>query len=80
MRNMRKDMDSLYRHAHHETHRKRGSHITVTTKAHSVRFLLISGKPLNEPIAWHAPIVMNTQEELRKAFEEYKAGTFIKAN
>ena len=43
-----------------------------------MRFLLISGKPLNEPIAWYGPIVMNTREELRKAFQEYQDGTFVK--
>ena len=43
-----------------------------------MRFLLISGKPLGEPIAWYGPIVMNTQEELRVAFDELDAGTFIK--
>jgi redox-sensitive bicupin YhaK (pirin superfamily) len=41
-------------------------------------FLLISGKPLNEPIAWQGPIVMNTQAELQLAFEEYRQGRFIK--
>jgi len=41
------------------------------------RFLLISGKPLKEPVAWRGPIVMNTQEELDRAFREYKDGTFI---
>lgn len=55
-----------------------GSHVTITTDKHSVRFLLISGKPLNEPVAWYGPIVMNTKEELRTAFEEYKNGTFVK--
>lgn len=44
-----------------------------------VRFILVTGKPLNEPIAWRGPIVMNTKEELRVAFEEYERGTFIKA-
>ena len=43
-----------------------------------VRFLFISGAPLNEPVAWYGPIVMNTQEELRIAFEEYQNGTFVK--
>jgi redox-sensitive bicupin YhaK (pirin superfamily) len=43
-----------------------------------VRFLLISGKPIDEPVAWYGPIVMNTEEELRIAFEEYQNGTFIK--
>ncbi|MDH4164597.1 MAG: pirin family protein [Nitrospirota bacterium] len=42
------------------------------------RFLLISGKPLGEPVAWYGPIVMNTEEELELAFEEYRKGTFIK--
>jgi len=57
---------------------KEGTHITVTTGKHSVRFLLISGKPLNEPIAWYGPIVMNTHEELRKAFQDFRDGTFVK--
>lgn len=55
-----------------------GTHITVTTDKHPVRFLLVSGKPLKEPIAWYGPIVMNTRAELRKAFEEYQDGTFVK--
>lgn len=55
-----------------------GSHITVTTDKSSVRFLLVSGKPLNEPIAWYGPIVMNTHEQLRTAFKEFQDGTFIK--
>jgi redox-sensitive bicupin YhaK (pirin superfamily) len=44
-----------------------------------VRFLLLSGRPLGEPIAWQGPIVMNSREELRVAFEEYNNGTFIKS-
>ena len=59
-------------------YKRSGTHITVTTDQHSVRFLLISGKPLNEPIAWYGPIVMNTHEELRKAFQEFNDGTFVK--
>jgi quercetin 2,3-dioxygenase len=55
-----------------------GETLQVTTVDKPLRFLLISGKPLNEPIAWYGPIVMNTQDELRVAFEEYNAGTFIK--
>jgi len=43
-----------------------------------VRFLLVSGKPIREPVAWYGPIVMNTQEELRIALEEYQRGTFLK--
>lgn len=57
---------------------KEGTEIGVTTDKHSVRFLLVSGKPLGEPIAWYGPIVMNTQEELRTAFQEYRDGTFVK--
>ncbi|OFX24453.1 MAG: hypothetical protein A2041_10245 [Bacteroidetes bacterium GWA2_31_9b] len=55
----------------------KGNQIKVTT-TNSVKFLLIGGKPLNEPIAWQGPIVMNTQEELQQAFVEYRNGTFIK--
>jgi quercetin 2,3-dioxygenase len=55
-----------------------GDEIMVFTEKQNVRFLLISGKPLREPIAWYGPIVMNTQEELQIAFEEYREGTFIK--
>ena len=55
-----------------------GEQIAVSTAADPVRFLLISGKPLREPVAWYGPIVMNTQEELRTAFEEYSNNTFIK--
>ena len=43
-----------------------------------MRFLLVSGKPIGEPIAWWGPIVMNTQEELQLAFDEYDQGTFLK--
>lgn len=56
-----------------------GDEVRVSTEADSVRFLLVSGKPIGEPIAWYGPIVMNTQDELRVAFEEYRNGTFIKA-
>ncbi len=43
------------------------------------RFLFVSGEPLNEPVAWRGPIVMNTEEELDQAYEELEEGTFIKA-
>ena len=56
-----------------------GDSITVTTEEEQVRFLLISGRPIKEPVAWYGPIVMNTQEELRTAFEELDKGTFIKS-
>ena len=55
-----------------------GDEITVSTEENHVRFLLISGKPINEPVAWYGPIVMNTQDELQIAFEEFNQGTFIK--
>jgi len=55
-----------------------GDQVTVTTQSDAVRFLLISGKPIKEPVAWYGPIVMNTEEELRIAFEEYQTGSFIK--
>ncbi|MEO8373451.1 MAG: pirin-like C-terminal cupin domain-containing protein, partial [Candidatus Solibacter sp.] len=42
-----------------------------------IRFLLVSGKPLEEPVAWYGPIVMNTQDQLRQAFEELDKGTFL---
>ncbi len=55
-----------------------GAEVVITTEQRPVRFLLVSGKPIGEPIAWYGPIVMNTQEELKVAFEEYQNGTFIK--
>ena len=55
-----------------------GRSVHIETGDPSIRFLLISGKPLNEPIAWHGPIVMNNQAELQLAFDEYRAGTFLK--
>jgi hypothetical protein len=55
-----------------------GEEMVVSTEDAGVRFLLIAGEPIEEPIAWQGPIVMNTREELRTAFEEYRRGTFIK--
>jgi redox-sensitive bicupin YhaK (pirin superfamily) len=55
-----------------------GEEINITSGAHPLRFLLISGKPIKEPVAWYGPIVMNTRDELRIAFEEYEQGTFLK--
>ncbi|MCX6582787.1 MAG: pirin family protein [Candidatus Aminicenantes bacterium] len=55
-----------------------GDHIKIIAGDRSVRFLLVSGKPIKEPVAWYGPIVMNTREELQIAFEEYQKGTFIK--
>jgi redox-sensitive bicupin YhaK (pirin superfamily) len=55
----------------------RGDEITVVSGERGIRFLLVSGQPIAEPVAWHGPIVMNTQEELREAYRELRAGTFI---
>lgn len=56
----------------------RGDEIVVQAGPEGVRFLLVSGKPLEEPVAWHGPIVMNTDEELRQAISELHNGTFIR--
>lgn len=55
-----------------------GDHLSVNASDKPLRFLLLTGKPLKEPVAWRGPIVMNTQEELTIAFQEYQNGTFIK--
>jgi redox-sensitive bicupin YhaK (pirin superfamily) len=56
----------------------RGDEVVVQAGDEGIRFLLVSGKPLEEPVAWYGPIVMNTQEQLRHAFEELDEGTFLK--
>jgi len=56
----------------------RGDEVSIQAGDKGIRFLLVSGKPIEEPVAWYGPIVMNTQEQLRQAFAEYKAGTFLK--
>jgi len=55
----------------------RGDEVTVQAGNAGIRFLLVSGRPLQEPVAWRGPIVMNTNEELQQAFSELRAGTFI---
>jgi redox-sensitive bicupin YhaK (pirin superfamily) len=55
----------------------RGDEVTVQAGPQGMRFLLVSGQPLREPVAWRGPIVMNTQEELRQAFAELEKGTFL---
>lgn len=55
-----------------------GDEVTVQAGESGIRFLLVSGKPLKEPVAWGGPIVMNTQQELQQAFAELRNGTFIK--
>ena len=56
----------------------RGDEVVVQAGERGIRFLLVSGKPLEEPVAWYGPIVMNTQEQLQKAFQELRDGTFLK--
>jgi quercetin 2,3-dioxygenase len=55
-----------------------GDEITVQAGDESIRFILVSGKPIKEPVAWYGPIVMNSQAELQQAFTELKQGTFIR--
>jgi len=55
-----------------------GDQFSIEARERSVRFLLLTGKPLKEPIAWQGPIVMNTQAELETAFREYQEGSFVK--
>ena len=56
----------------------RGDEGMVQAGDDGIRFLLVSGKPLEEPVAWYGPIVMNTQEQLRQAFQELNEGKFLK--
>ena len=56
----------------------RGDEITVQAGDEGIRFLLVSGKPIEEPVAWYGPIVMNTQEQLRQAMTELREGSFIR--
>jgi redox-sensitive bicupin YhaK (pirin superfamily) len=55
-----------------------GDEVTVQAGREGIRFLLVSGRPLKEPVAWRGPIVMNTPDQLRQAFDELQNGTFIK--
>lgn len=55
-----------------------GDEITVQAGDEGIRFLLMAGRPIQEPVAWHGPIVMNTQDELRQAFRDLQNGTFIR--
>jgi redox-sensitive bicupin YhaK (pirin superfamily) len=56
----------------------RGDEVTVQAGDKGIRFLLVSGKPIEEPVAWYGPIVMNTQAELQQAVSELRSGTFIR--
>jgi redox-sensitive bicupin YhaK (pirin superfamily) len=55
-----------------------GDEVTVQAGDEGIRFLLVSGKPIEEPVAWYGPIVMNTEAELEQAFNELRKGTFIR--
>jgi quercetin 2,3-dioxygenase len=55
-----------------------GDEVTVQAGDDGIRFILVSGKPIKEPVAWHGPIVMNSQAELHQAFTELRQGTFIR--
>jgi redox-sensitive bicupin YhaK (pirin superfamily) len=57
-----------------------GDEVTVQAGDEGIRFLLVSGKPIEEPVAWHGPIVMNSRDELVTAMRELQNGTFIKAS
>jgi len=56
----------------------RGDEVVVQAGEKGIRFLLVSGKPIEEPVAWYGPIVMNTEQELRRAYAELRDGTFIR--
>jgi redox-sensitive bicupin YhaK (pirin superfamily) len=73
------DLDKKTRSANGELAQfESGDQVVAFTSDGPARFLLLSGKPIGEPVAWYGPIVMNTQHELQVAFEEYSNGTFIK--
>jgi quercetin 2,3-dioxygenase len=55
-----------------------GDEVVVQAGDEGIRFLLVSGKPIDEPVAWYGPIVMNTQDQLQQAYDELRNGTFIK--
>jgi redox-sensitive bicupin YhaK (pirin superfamily) len=58
---------------------ERGDEVEVEAGPEGIRFLLVSGKPLGEPVAWRGPIVMNTHQQLAQAFDELRQGTFLKS-
>ena len=55
-----------------------GDEVVVQAGDDGIRFLLVSGEPLREPVAWYGPIVMNTQEQLKQAYKDLQDGSFIK--
>jgi hypothetical protein len=76
--------DKVVAPAHEETGNRSlvlfgtGDEVAVQAGEAGIRFLLVSGKPIEEPVAWYGPIVMNTEEQLRRAYAELQDGTFIK--
>jgi len=62
----------------HEGHSRLSLALTDQGRENGIRFLLVSGQRLQEPVAWYGPIVINTQAELRNAFDELERGTFLK--
>ena len=54
-----------------------GNAVTVQAGEEGIRFLLVSGKPIREPVAWYGPIMMNTQAEIEQAIAELRDGTFL---
>lgn len=76
--NFSPNSEKIISNEHLVLYNKNGDEVIIQAGEEPLRFLLISGKPISEPIAWYGPIVMNTDDELRLAFEEYRAGTFIK--
>jgi redox-sensitive bicupin YhaK (pirin superfamily) len=57
---------------------EKGDQVSIQSGTNGLEYILVSGKPLNEPVAWYGPIVMNTKEELITAFQDYQNGSFIK--
>jgi redox-sensitive bicupin YhaK (pirin superfamily) len=57
----------------------RGDEVSVQAGQDGIRFLLVSGKPFREPVAWYGPIVMNTQDQIRQAYEQLEEGTFLRS-
>jgi redox-sensitive bicupin YhaK (pirin superfamily) len=55
-----------------------GDEVTVQAGEEGIRFLLVSGKPIEEPVAWYGPIVMNSKAEIEQAYAELRNGAFIK--
>lgn len=59
-------------------HFEQGDSVHVTAAERGMRYVLVGGKPISEPVTWAGPVVMSTEEEVERAFEEYRNGTFVK--